>query len=264
MPALDARIEYQVGPERVSITPAPNWIPKDLVTQVFDRAGLTSQESLLDDTLTERVAAAFYTHPWIEAVHAVRKGLPAGLQVDVTYRTPVALVVGVDGYYPVDRNGVLLPPTDFRAADIDRYAVVEHVASVPLGKVGEKWGDPSVMGAAQLASVLRQPCGPEGTWWERFELQSIVAPSRVALEQEADELDFVLRTQGGSQIRWGRSPQTTHPAELTVAQKLQRLQEYRTDYGGFDDAHGPWEIDIRPWHGIGRRRLAQGAPPDRL
>ena len=66
-----------------------------------------------------------------------------------------------------------------------------------------------------------------------------------------------LRTKGGSEILWGRGPSSRHPGELAVAQKLQRLSEYQRDYGGFDDAHGPYQIDIRPWQGIDRGILAR-------
>jgi hypothetical protein len=44
---------------------------------------------------------------------------------------------------------------------------------------------------------------------------------------------------------------------LTVVQKIERLIAFRNDYGGFDDQHGPYQIDIRPWQGINRNFLAK-------
>lgn len=96
--------------------------------------------------LSERVAAAFYTHPWVQEVRSVRKSYPARIHVDVVYREPVAMVKGVDGDHPIDRS-ILLPARDFSDADIERYPVIERVASVPMGKLGESWGDPAVSGA---------------------------------------------------------------------------------------------------------------------
>ncbi len=257
LPQLEDRPEYQVGPEQVTLNPAPRWVPPDLIRQVFERAGFDGTESLLDETLSERVAAAFYTHPWIENVRTVRKSFPPRLYVDVVYREPVAMVKGVDGYYPIDRHSILLPPRDFAAADTQRYPVIERVSSVPLGRLGQSWGDPAVAGAAQLAAVLNAAEDGTESWWKRLDLQAILVPRRVAFAEDLDRLEFQLKTRGGSEILWGRAPGTRHPGELTVAQKLQRLNEYQRDYGSFDDAHGPWEIDIRPWNGIGRGLLAK-------
>ena len=257
MPNLNDRPEYRIGAEQVSISTPPNWIPPDLAQQVFVRAGLEKNQSLLDATLSERVAAAFHTHPWIQEVRSVRKTYPARIHVDVVYREPVAMVKGVDGYYPIDRHGILLPARDFSDADIERYPVIERVASVPMGKLGESWGDPAVSGAAELAATLNAKREGKDSWWRELELSAILMPRRVALIENADELEYELRTKGGSEILWGRGPNSRHPGELAVAQKLQRLSEYHRDYGGFDDAHGPYRIDIRPWQGIDRGILAR-------
>jgi len=264
LPDLSGRPEYQVGPEQVTITSPPRWIPPDLTKQVFERAGLDEKECLQDPTLSERIAAAFHTHPWIEKVISVRKSFPARIVVDVVYREPVAMVRGVDGHYPVDRHGVLLPARDFSDSDVERFPVIEGVASVPMGKLGESWGDPVVNGAAELASVLTRPAADGKTRWQSFGLASILVPRRVALTGDADELQYELRTAGGSQILWGRGPDSKHPGELSVAQKLQRLADFRDNYHGFDDQHGPYQIDIRPWQGIQRDVLARETTTSRL
>ena len=250
MPKLNDRPEYRIGSEQVSISTPPAWIPSDLTQQVFVRAGLDENQSLLDATLSERVAAAFHTHPWVQEVRSVRKTFPARMHVEVIYREPAAMVKGVDGYYPIDRHGILLPARDFSDADIERYPVIERVASVPMGKLGESWGDPAVSGAAELAATLNAKREGKDSWWSELELTAILMPRRVALIEDADELEYELRTKGGSEILWGRGPNSRHPGELAVAQKLQRLSEYQRDFGGFDDPHGPIQIDIRPWQGI--------------
>lgn len=257
LPRLDSRPEYLVSVSSVTLNTPPAWIPEHLVEQVFERAGMEGSVSLLDETLSERVAAAFHTHPWIQSVRSVRKSFPARLHVEVVFREPVAMVKGVDGFYPIDRHSILLPPSDFTLEDTQRFPVIERVSSVPLGRLGQPWGDPAVLGAAELAGALLQSPDGQQSWWVRLELQSILVPRRVAFAEDLDQLEFQIRTRGGSEIFWGRTPATRHPGELTVAQKLQRLSDYHRDYGGFDDSHGPWEIDIRPWHGIGRALLAR-------
>ena len=263
LPNLNDRQEYMIGPEQVTISPPPRWIPPDLTRQVFEKAGLAEKESLQDPSLSERVAAAFHIHPWIQKVVSVRKSFLARVHVELVYREPVAMVKGIDGHYPIDRYGVLLPAKDFADADVERFPLIERVASVPMGNLGEPWGDPVVSGAAELAAVLNKK--NEGTsWWKELDLASILVPRRVALVDSKDELQYELRTAGGSEILWGRGPGSAHPAELTVAQKIERLANFQHDYGGFDDPHGPYQIDIRPWQGIQRGILARETSDSRF
>ncbi|MCP4174287.1 MAG: hypothetical protein GY758_26345 [Fuerstiella sp.] len=260
LPQLETREEYHIGPEHVIITPPPHWVPPDLVEQVFVRAGFDESLSLLDPSLSEKIALAFYTHPWIEGLKQVRKSFPARVHVEVVYREPVAMVEVVGGgYYPIDRHGHLLPNTDFSAADIDRYPVIKDVTSVPLGNLGESWGDPAVQGAAQLSAVLTRNNEAGQSWWTALGLETIRAPRRLAVDDEVDDLQFRIETSGGSQILWGRAPTTRHPGELTVAKKLKRMAEYH-QINGFDDALEPFVLDIRPWRGTKRSLLA--AEPD--
>ncbi len=264
LPRLDSRPEYQVTADLVTISPPPRWIPPDLTQQVFAAAGLAERESLQDPSLSERIAAAFHTHPWIDRVISVRKSFPTRVHVELIYREPVAMVRGIDGHYPVDRRGVLLPARDFSDSDVERFPLIERVASVPIGNLGEPWGDPAVAGAAELAAVLSQPQTGGESWWTQLALRAILVPRRVALADAADELEFEIRTSGGSEILWGRGPSSKHPGELTVDQKLQRLADFRRDYNGFDDQHGPYQIDIRPWQGINRGLLARQPREPRL
>ncbi|MEZ6132768.1 MAG: hypothetical protein R3C59_29215 [Planctomycetaceae bacterium] len=257
LPALDDRDEYRVGVAQIQVTPPPRWVPEDIVQKVFDRAGFDDSLSVLDPELSEKVALAFYTHPWIERLQQVRKAYPARVYVDVVYREPVAMVEVVGGgYYPIDRLGHLLPNEDFSAADINRYPVIRNISSVPIGNVGEAWGDPAVTGAAELAMVLTAPGESGQSWWTALGLKSIIAPRRMTADDKVEDLQFRIGTQGGSQIVWGRAPTTQHPSELTVVQKLGRMVEYHHSYHGFDDSPAAFVIDIRHWQGTRRSLLA--------
>ena len=88
-----------------------------------------------------------------------------------------------------------------------------------------------------------------------FGLTSIVAPQRPDPKVSPAELTFELTSKGGSVIVWGRPPGTNHPGELTVEQKVGRLERYLEQFGSFDGPHGPYEIDIRHWQEISRRPL---------
>ena len=228
---------------------------EDLVERVFQRAEFGDTLSLQDPRLSEKVALAFHTYPWIERLVKVTKSYPARVSVEVVYREPVAMVKLVSGgFLPVDRHGVLLPTSDFNRADIDRYPHVTNVTSIPIRR-GEPWGDPAVAGAAELAGVLTMSDGEQASWWKALGLKAIIAPSGV--NTDASELQYRLETSGGSQIVWGRAPSTDYPAELTVAQKLERMAEYHRSYNGFDDAPAPFLIDVRGWQGTTRSLLAE-------
>ncbi|APZ94386.1 hypothetical protein [Fuerstiella marisgermanici] len=261
LPQLDNRDEYRIGVDQVVVTPPPRWVPEDIVAKVFARAGFDESLSLLDSDLSERVALAFYTYPWVERLKQVRKSFPARVYVEVVYREPVAMVEVVGGgYLPVDRHGHLLPEKDFSAADIDRYPVIKNVSTAPIGYHGESWGDPAVAGAAQLAAVLTAPNAAGQSWWNSLGLKTIFAPRRLAADDNIDDLQFELGTSGGSRIAWGRPPQSQHPGELTVAQKLERMAEYHRSQNGFDDGPARYLIDIRDWETT-RRHLLAAEPP---
>ncbi len=259
VPDLSARDEYRITAEHIALTQGPAWIPEDLTRQVFESSGfIDDQLSLHESTLSERIAAAFHTHPWVEKVISVRKSWPAHVQVTVLYRRPIALIRATDGLYPVDRHGILLPASDFSREDLGKYPVIEGIDQAPVGRLGEAWGDPAVTEAARLAEVLMQK-EDEGVWWERLRLQGIEIRSTES--RKPDTMQFELVTPGGSRILWGRSPSSTHPGELDVHQKLDRLRELHFRYGSFDGPSGPWQIDIRSWQGISRVALQPAESP---
>lgn len=243
------RSEYQLTLDEIEITKIPRHVPVDLVDQVAQRAKLPRNLSLLDDDLVQRVADAFGKHPWVAEVVQVRKSFPARIEVELKYRKPAAMVAVPDGLYPIDAEGILLPPIDFSVADTRLYPVIRGVLSSPPGAEGTRWRDPAVLGAAQLAELL-------GAKWKDLSLDAIHLPRYQRSQTKTDELTFDLQTRGGSRILWGRAPSTDHPGELTPEQKIGRLEKYLADFGSFDAPHGPYEIDIRHWQEISRRPLS--------
>ena len=258
-PILVSRPEYRIHPAEVILPPAPAWIPRNLAEQVFNSSGLGTHLSLLDPTVSERVAAAFHSHPWIERVVSVQKRWPSRIVVDAVYRQPVAMVRGIDGFYPIDHSGILLPARDFSDTDVQQFPVIEQVTSNPLGRLGEPWGDPAVAAAAKLAEVLLQKADEQRNWWQLLNLAAIVVPRNVTLPDSAEELQFELRTKGGSRILWGRSPEARHPGEIDLTRKLQRLRELHSRFGNPDNQQDQWQIDIRSWQGV-RRDILSSAP----
>jgi hypothetical protein len=248
LPDLDGRSEFRVRSADIATNELPQSVPDDLVQQVIDLAGLPEELSLLDDGVTAKVADAFQLHPWVAEVLAVTKSAPARLTVDLRFRRPAAMVEVQQGVYPVDADGHLLPPADFSVADTKRFPLVRNVQTTPLGPAGANWGDVNVSAAARLAEALLPH-------WRELNLSAIHVPRQTTATVIGDDLQFELLTNSGSRILWGRMPGTDHPGELTAEQKISRLNKYLSDFGGFDQPHGPYEIDIRHWREISRRKV---------
>ncbi len=248
LPEIGKRPEYQLRANNIQITEIPQWVPRDLVAQVAAQAGLNPTRSVLDENLTSDLAAAFRQHPWVEKVVKVSKSVPARVEVELVYRRPVAMVEVSTGLLPVDGSGVLLPPTAFAPEDALRYPLITQPKTSPVGAVGKAWGDPQVVAGARLAAVLLPH-------WQDFRLTAIEIPAGIDLRAPQEELVFQLQTQGGSRIIWGRAPGVIYPLELSADQKIGRLEECLTRFGGFDQPDGPYEIDIRHFQEITRVRL---------
>ncbi len=255
VPELAERREYRLLAAEIEVTAPPRWVPDVFLEQVLAQSELPASLSVLDETLTEQVAAAFARHPWVEKVVSVRKSVPARVTVELEFRRPVAMVEVQQGLYPVDARGTLLPPADFSLTEARKFPAIQNVQSLPNGPAGTSWGDAAVLAAARLADVLESTGEGNASNWERFQLAAIRVPARTKADLKLDDLTLELITQGGSRIVWGRPPRSTHPGELTADQKVGRLEKYYSDFGGFDGPHGPYEIDIRHWQEISRRPL---------
>lgn len=229
--------DYWLTLENVDTTPLPPWIHSDIRAEVFRDASLDGPLSIMDPKLSERIAKAFALHPWVAEVGRVRKFHPARVQVDLAYRRPVCMVIALGGPHPVDAEGTLLPRDDFSPVEISRYPHLVEIGSVPVGPVGTRWGDPRVVGGAEIAAAL-------GDAWEELSLDRIV-PSVAPENGSGNEYLYELYTRGGTRILWGRAPGTDMPGEVPAADKVARLRKYRTEHGTLEGPSGPQELDVR-------------------
>lgn len=240
---------YVVTLDQIEIapsTPPPEWIKTDIREEAFRSVSLDRPLSIMDDDLTERVANAFSLHPWVAKVPLVTKHHPARVRVELVYRRPVCMVevpgghVLVDGKvkavpggcYPVDAQGIvlptrdfLLPSGDFSQTEAGRYPLLVNVDTLPMGTVGEPWGDARVVGGAQIATAF-------GDAWKQLRLAAIIA-----LGTSAEVPVYALLTSHGAEIAWGRAPGNATAAELPATDKVVRLQNFFNRHGtlkGFD------------------------------
>lgn len=262
MPELRSRPEYQLAWTDISISPPGRWVPSNLTSKVQEKSGLPDPLPVLDDGLVERLAIAFQQHPWVAEVKSVSKSGPQRVHIEMRYRTPVLMVRTKRGLYPVDREGILLPPLDFAPADAERFPILRQVQSLPNGPAGTAWGDDAVLGAAHLAEALTTTTEQErSSAWETFGMAAIavLGPERPA--ESLDEVTLGLMTSAGSQVIWGRPPGADQ-LEPTVGQKLLRLDRFLPKLGDTEWSTSPVRLDVRLWDEVRKFELSRNPRED--
>jgi hypothetical protein len=253
LPDLSEQPEYQIALSEMQVTPAPDWVPQSLLHEVLGDPDLPETASVLDHDLCRQVALAWERHPWIRRVKSVRLTNEPALLVDVEYRLPAVFVEVPQGLYPVDADGVVLPPLDFSMADTHRLPHLRNILTRPQGAAGQSWGDPVVAAGARLASILapEQNLAP---YWKRFGFVAILAPEVKSQPVNPAHLVFEIQTAGGSRVVWGKPP-GADSLEPPPAVKLARLEDYIARFGPFDGSRGPQRLDIRLFDGISLQPL---------
>ncbi len=260
LPDLSQQPEYQFPMDQIQVNTPNDWIPASLLSDVLKQSELPASVSLLQPDLCRKVAMAFEAHPWVKKVESVRiTGEPA-LRAVLEYRTPVAFIETTSGLYPVDVEGVILPPVDFAMSDTQRLPRVKNIRSQPTAGVGNPWNDEVVKAGAVLAARLT-PNQNMDRYWNRYQIKSIVAPTIDETQLASkpitrDDMTFELATTGGSRIVWGKPP-GADDLEPTVEQKIGRLEQYVSRFGSFDAPSGPYRIDIRQFDSIGLETLGE-------
>ena len=216
-----AHASYQLDPESIQFTTPPEWLQGDILAEVVRDGSLTAMQ-IHEPDLTVRVAGAFEQHPWIRRVDRVRKKYPAGLEVELTYRSPVAMVVVKEGLRPIDADGVWVPGLGYITKEHAlTYPAIYVGATQPVGPKGAGWGDPVVVDAAKLASVLESDWQTLGPVIYQIELNG--TPT---LASAAPEFDLVGRPDHPDLlIHWGRAPGKELAGEPNAATKLEKLKE---------------------------------------
>jgi len=94
-----------------------------------------------------------------------------------------------------------------------------------------------VIGASQIAVAL-------APWWQEWNLKAIVVPERQLDEQIYSDLEFIVTTEGGSRIIWGRPPGNDHPLEIADEEKIKRLKKFLKLSQQSASLLEPWEVNI--------------------
>jgi hypothetical protein len=254
LPEIGNLQQYQITADQIVVEHAPDYLPSSFTSDVIEHAGLKFPLSLWEPKLAEKLAQSAKAHPWTDKVNKITVSPHAGIRLDLVFRIPVALVKTNSGYYPVDRDGTLLPPRDFNPELISSYPLISNVMTIPQGPEGTNWGDLSVTGAARLAEFMT-PNGDLNKYWKTLGFQEIMIPRLDHAVIEIADVEYRLKTRGGSEILWGLSPGVKTTQQPTAEQKLLKLLKYYEDFGSFEAPRGPYEIDFRHWTETYRRPL---------
>jgi hypothetical protein len=154
------------------------------------------------------------------------------VRIDIEYRRAVlAIAMGSETesgkttaegrWWLVDRQGVLLPPTDKKP----RLPILITEVAAPAVSPGSHWGDARVKAAARTAGFL----------------QAQLARLHLAeSEMEMVESEIVLR-RPGLRIVWGHAPGQEKEDEAPANVKMNRLLDYQKRHGGLESL----EHDVR-------------------
>jgi|694.fasta_scaffold03501_16 hypothetical protein len=167
---------YGLRKENLILTQPPVWLKDSIVEQVFHASGLENL-SLLDSQTPAVLARTIDQHPAVRKTHRVQPVSGGQIFVSVEYRTPVAMVhcelndeirevlklrkvelntSGDDLFVPIDKDGVLLPESNFSQSDVMNYLWIyaDELKFDPDWKHGNKFTDPRIIEAARLCNLL--------------------------------------------------------------------------------------------------------------
>ncbi len=267
--AITAGPKYRLTAKSLEITGQPSWIAADIRAEVM-RDGSLGELSVLDPDLTKRIARAFELHTWVARVRRVAKrpGKTAPrILVDLVYREPIVMVKTLDGFWPIDTEGVLLPPNDFSPSQTRAYLRVWGGRRQPLGPVGTPFGDASIAGAARVASALRDVWRKLGLEWilvQRAAPQISDRPapptfvllpagtSSAVVQRRASQRAAQSLIESGRlvEVRWGHAPGREVAGEASAAEKIGRLVQLVQQRGPLDAQTKSLVIDLRPRPGL--------------
>ena len=245
---IDARA-MTLTPEKIQMTPQPAWVRADLKQLVLGNTGditpadnpMYDPPSIMDVSLVPQTVSALLSVGWIESIDHVEKS-KAGLDIDLTYRQPVAIVevsrTTVKGFKQtkpvmlhIDRTGTLMgrglseSPDDFLLVSIDQPMYMDQLIA------WSQWQDQRVQSAAAISDAVREVWKPMGlyrlmTWRD----QSNASDRRIPFQFWTK-----MGQKTGVKIIWGNAPGNELPGEATAAAKIEAMQAYVAKHGRFDE-----------------------------
>ncbi len=212
------RAPVAVSAQDVVLADAPGWMNDPLAASIRDLVAAEIHGRPLDAGALGRAVGALRQSPWVELVSKIEQRSLNQVIVHASYRRPVALVEGRDGYHLVDAHGMRLPglysASQWRSL---RLPLIVGQASAP-GPLGKPWPGEDLRAGLALVAQL----APTGL---AQHLEAIDVSGR----DERGRVQLVLWTGEGrdrrrsAHIVWGLTPHAETPYEPDAGTKINRL-----------------------------------------
>ena len=283
--------QYTLTADSFEITPQPPWIHTDIRSNVL-RDGSLANLSFLDPDLTKRVVQAFELNAWVAKAVSASKQLGDSsprVVVSLQYREPVIMVrtrdPSWDGdcFWPVDTEGVFLPPEEFSRNQTRAFLRVEAGNPMPAGSVGTSYGDVGVSGAARIAAGIKDVWSTMGLEWilvrsekpqgvgQPVEPTYLLLPAGAPVDAVASRRSSklvsltsppVANDAPSLEVRWGHAPGREAAGEASAAEKVAALRDFVALNGRLDQLPSTVVIDLRPATGmvVTGQSAAQSSP----
>ncbi|MDA7902689.1 hypothetical protein N9B31_03435 [Mariniblastus sp.] len=226
--------EFSLTQEKILLTPQPHWSKPDLKELVLDQPN-GKQASILDTELVPRTAGIMKQVGFVEQINSIEKS-KAGLNIDVIYRQPVALVelsaVTMQNKWPaeqmnrtvllpVDRNGVLMPESIGANLSLPWIAVL---FPSQFEATWDQWPDERIHDAAAISSAFKRPLSELG-------IQRITTNQVDTNKSNLSPKPFELYSGSGTRIVWGNAPGKEVESEVSAIKKIRAIEAVVAQYG---------------------------------
>lgn len=236
----------EITADHVELADPPAWMSDARRRRVRGVVARYVSADPFDGRSLSIAAEALEADPVVREVRGLRRLSDGRVRVEALYREPLALVESSEGYYVVDRRGVVLPGV-FRREHLSKVdlPVIVGVTTRPPSRPGGTWTGSGVEAGLRMAAVLRGESFAD-------EVEAIDVSRRRGSYTVID-----LLTADGP-VRWGRPPGQAGVVEPKDEVKLKRLRKLARQAGSIAlpgkrvEVNGP----------ISRSTLIQTLPDD--
>jgi len=205
---------------------------KDFLKEVRAAGQFQEVLNLQEAGLLERLRETIQRHEWVESVQRVALVSPSQLQVDLTFRIPVAKIENGSQVHWVDQHGKLLLPVVPKM----EWNLISIVGWNDRQEESHQWLVQAVKTAQQLENDV-----------SHWNIGSIQIANYPAL----DVAELRLKTNGGTSIIW-QTLKGSNVEEPTVEEKKSRIRIYLERYGTLEVPVG-YVLDVRVKEGLQRK-----------
>lgn len=218
--------------DSITLSSPPPMPITDFLREVRAIGRFADPLDLDEPEIFSKLYKSFQQHDWVEKVERVGLAGMAKLQVDLTFRKPVAKIEKGAQVHLVDHQGKLLLPLYPQQA----IGLVSLIGWDDRNTESTPW----LLQAAELADQMQSELS-------NWKIQCI----QLFRDASLDVVDLRLKTQSGTYIIW-KSLKGSIGEEPSASEKLSRLRVYHERFGNLEAPPGH-VLDVRNKEGLQRR-----------